>query len=499
MRYEVNPPYNDETHQLGQFDTKYPGGRLIVQGQEGLSLVSPSWRTQVGDTPFVTNSQVGLPIGLRYTWYGNLQPRLGAAWSPSSKTVVRASAGLFSVPVLGAVNYSLLGVDTSNFVQFTTSATNLLVLPNVFGGPSTSLGYPSYRRANQETLQDPRVFQWNFSVDHDLGYKTLARISYTGTRTTDLIYSPDLNQVEPNTIGYTNLTATPALRAANLKYPNFNEVLTRANGPWANYNAATFELKRRFSRDLTFDASYTFTRSFTNGLGSAPNSDSPNGEGSSGRGDNGENVLNAYDIGADYGPSPYNRKHRFVSTFVYELPFGRGQRYGGTIGRGADLLLGGWRFTGVMLAQTGPYLTPTFTGTDPSGTNPTQRSEGAFQRPDCNGTNPNTGSQSLSDYWNASVFSVPANNIGRFGTCGVGILNGPGTETFSASLGKDFHLIGERLTLRYEAQAANLFNITNYAAPNTSITGGSFGVISATQSGEQAGPRTIQMLIRILF
>ena len=214
--------------------------------------------------------------------------------------------------------------------------------------------------------------------------------------------------------------------------------------------------------------------------------------------------MNAYDIAADYGPAPYSRKHRFVSTFVYELPFGRGQRFGNSLGRTGDLLIGGWRLTGVTLVQSGPFLTPTFTGPDPSGTNPSQRSEGAFQRPDCTGINPNSGNQSIYGYWNNAAFSVPGNDIGRFGTCGVGILNGPGTKTFSASLGKDFR-IGERFAVRYEAQFANLFNVTNYAAPNTQFSSGggvvnpSFGVISATQTGEQAAPRTIQMLVRFLF
>jgi hypothetical protein len=499
IRYEVNPPYNDETHQLGQFLPNVKGGELVVQGAVGLSLVSPSWKAEVGNTPFETNTQAGLPIGLRYTWYGNYQPRLGAAWNVDNKTVIHAFGGLFSVPVMGAVNYSLLGVDTSNFVEFVTSPTNPLVLPNVFSGSSASLGYPGYRRANQLNLQDPQVAQWNFTIDRDLGWNTLLRIAYTGSHTWDLLYSPDLNQLEPNTVGYAALTATPALRQENLLYPNFAEVLTRANGPWANYNAGTIELKRRFAHGLTFDNSYVYTRSLTNGLGSAPNSDSPNGEGSSGRGDNGENVLNKFDIGADYGNSPYNRRNRFVSTFVYELPFGRGKKIGGNISRAADLAIGGWRLTGITLLQTGPFLTPTYSGsTDPSGTDPGQRSEGSFERPDCVGGNPNDYAHSVNGWWNPASFAVPANLIGRFGNCGVGILTGPGTKTFSASLGKDFHL-GERVSLRYEIQASNLFNITNYAAPNTQIDGGNFGQITATQSGDQAGPRTIQMVLRFLF
>ncbi len=85
----------------------------------------------------------------------------------------------------------------------------------------------------------------------------VARASYTGSHTTNLIYKPDLNQVAPKTIGYAALVATPSLRAANLKYPNFRKVLTRDNGPSDKYNALTAELNRRFSSDLTLSNHYT--------------------------------------------------------------------------------------------------------------------------------------------------------------------------------------------------------------------------------------------------
>jgi hypothetical protein len=506
LRYEVNPPFDDETRQLGQFDRLYPGGRLITQGQGGLSLVSPSWRKQVGSTPFVTNDVAGLPITLRNTYYGNVQPRLGLAWdlTGNQKTVVRASGGIYSAPILGAVLYSLLGVNTSNFVKFDSTAQNRLIMPNPFGGSSSDLGFPGYRRANQIDLIDPRVVLWNFSLDRNLGWQTLLRLSYTGSKTTGLIYSPDLNQVKPNTGGYAALTATPALRQQNLKYPNFAEVLTRDNGPSAIYNAFTVEVSRRFAGGLTFQNTYTLAYNRTNALGSAPDSLSPNGEGVTGRGDNGGNVLNYYDIASDTGDSIFTRRHRFVSTFLYDLPIGRGKYLLSHISRGADLLVGGWKLTGITLLQTGSFLTPTFTGTDPSGTNPSQRSEGSFQRPDCvSGVNPDASNPTRDQYFNPAAFTVPANNIGRFGSCKVGILHGPGTKTFSASVGKQFKLT-EHVALGYEAQFANLFNITNLGLPNTRFANGgsanpSFGKITSTQQGEQAGPRTVQMSLRLSF
>jgi hypothetical protein len=166
----------------------------------------------------------------------------------------------------------------------------------------------------------------------------------------------------------------------------------------------------------------------------------------------------------------------------------------------ADLLIGGWSVTGVTLAQTGPWLTPFFprTTSDPSGTNPSMRSV-KEQRPDCAiGRSGYVSNPTAAQYFTATPYSIPSSNIGRFGTCGVGILQGPPTATFSMSVGKSLHF-SERLAMRYEAQFANLFNFTNYADPNMNVGSSSFGLVSQSQLSEQAGPRTIQMTLRLMF
>jgi hypothetical protein len=493
LRYEINTPPNDETHQLGNFDRNYPGGRLVIQNEE-TSLINPLWKVAVGNTPFVTASSVGLPDTLRNTYLGNIQPRLGFAWTPGSdgKTTVRASSGFYSVPVMGAVLYSLLGVDTSYYADYGATT-----FPNAFPtGLGSAAAYPGYRRANSYNLKDPKVIQWNFSVDRSIGFGTVVRASYTGSHTYNLIYSPDLNQVAPNTIGYAALIATPALRQQNLKFPNFREVLTRDNGPNDHYNALTLELNRRFAHGLTFSTNYTLANNQTNALGAAPSSAIPTG----GQGDNGGNVANYYNIAADSGNAYYTRRSRFVNTLVYDLPFGRGQKYYNGVSRAANLIVGGWRVTGATLAQTGPWETPYFPSSlsDPSGTAPSDRSV-KQQRPDCvPGQSGSLSNPTTAQFFNASAFTVPASNIGRFGTCGVGILEGPGTGTFSMSVGKTF-AITERVGLRFESQFANLFNFLNKGEPNMNVSSGSFGQITQSQLVEQAGPRTVQLHLRLQF
>lgn len=524
LRYEVNTPYQDETNQLGNFDYNYPKGRLVVNRNE---KISNAWAESVGDTlgangslptvsnrtgipgiSFVYNDAVGLPAGLRYLDTTNIQPRAGLIWKPfsSHETVIKASGGLYSVPVMGAVLYSLLGVDTSNFGSYAASP-----LATVFSGAGAVSAFPGYRRANQWDLKDPSVGQWNVAFEQNIGFRTDLKIGYTGSHTWNLIESPDLNQVAPNTTGYSALVASPALREQNTKFPNFREVLSRTNGPWANYDSLSIEANRRFARGLSFSNAYTLTFNHTNALGTAPNSAIATG----GQGDNGGNVNNVYDINSDYGNAFYDARHKLISTFVYTLPFGRGQHYLSSINPLADRLIGGWSVTGINLFHTGFWLTPYYPSGayDASGTAPSNRSV-SQQRPDVAAGVSTVGSNrcmcAAGHYFNVNAFSfpgaqpgqpAPSGPIGRFGNGGVGTLEGPNTETFSMSMGKNIPL-AEGFSLRYEAQFSNLFNFINANISNSNfmnITSAAFGQFQSSQTQSQAGPRTIQMSLRLSY
>jgi hypothetical protein len=501
LRYELNTPFTDDTNQLGQFDyfrnsSNY--GKLIYNQGEKLS---PAWVAAVGGmSHFILNTAAGLPPSLRYTDKTNIQPRLGISWSPRPGTVLRAASGMYSVPVLGAVLYSLLGIDTSNFGSFfPTSGPGSMTWANVYGGgaagpPPCPTSCPGYRRANQWNLVDPRVIQWTGTFEQNVGFRSVFKASYIGSHTYDLIYSPDLNQIPANTLGYWQY------RAANgANFPNFREVLTRANGPGDKYQAFILEFNRHFGRGLTFDNAFTLTWNRTNALGAVPSGAIPVG----GQGDNGDNVLNNFNIGHDTGNAYYDPRKKFLSTFVYELPFGRGKHFFGSSSRALDYLVGGWSVSGITLFHSGFWLTPYFPSSlsDPSGTAPSYRSV-KQQNPDCSsGVSGYLSNPTTSSYFNVNAYSVPASDIGRFGSCGVGILQAPNTATFSTSVGKTVH-IGERLAVRYEAQFANLFNVNNWGVPNLNVASSSFGQITSAQDGtpgSQAGPRSIQMALRLMF
>jgi hypothetical protein len=265
-------------------------------------------------------------------------------------------------------------------------------------------------------------------------------------------------------------------------------VTTRANDPRSRYDALGLALTRRFSDGLTFDGSYTLARHLSDAGGAVPTSFAA---------ENGATTLDLFRGDADYGNVAFTRKHRFVSTFLYQLPFGRGRRLAHDAGRGLDLLIGGWDVTGVTLLQSGPFLTPFFSNADPSGTGSTERGFTATQRPDQVGAG-TLDNPTAARYFDAAAFVRPASNIGRFGNAGVGILEGPGTRVFSMTLGKGL-VTGGTTRVRVEVAFSNLFNIENLDVPNMNVTSSAFGRITATQTVDQAGPRTIQFSVRYSF
>ena len=120
-------------------------------------------------------------------------------------------------------------------------------------------------------------------------------------------------------------------------------------------------------------------------------------------------------------------------------------------------------------------------------------------RPDIvNGVSLYPANQTPSSWLNPAAFAVPPNNVGRWGYAPVDNISGPGTQAISLSLMKSVS-IREGIRFQFGGQAANLFNHPNYAPPNTTFNTAAFGTISALQSAEGAGPRTIQVTARFMF
>jgi Carboxypeptidase regulatory-like domain/TonB dependent receptor len=503
LRYEVHPPFFDKTLQMTNFDPA--NGDVVVPNAASLKLAAPGFLEAINACPgyaglttpcthVLTAAEDNKPEHLRNTDWTKILPRLNFAYRLSEKSVVRAGFGMYDETLTGLTFYSLVGIHTANVQAFQNSITNgvaSIQFPQTVAGGIGSVpppGTEDFRTATQFNLHDPYGEQWSLSLEHQLGSNTGIRLTYTGLRSVGLLTTPDLNSVHPSTQPY-----NPALKP----YPNFRIVYQTANGAESIYNGADLVVTRRFSHGFTLQSSYTFAKNLSDAEGSG--AAGPNG---GFVGENGPFIADRFNYKYDYGDVNFTPRHRWLTTYVYELPFGNGKQFGNNMPRIANAILGGWQTMGLLLLQSGPYLTPFYFGDpthDPSGIGLYFKDPG--ERPDriCNG---NISNPTVNGYFNQACFIAPLTGLGRFGDSGVGILKGPGTVILDAGLAKSF-AIHEQLRLRFEATANNIANHANLGTPDMNTTespvGSDFGVIHGIQNAEGAGARTIQLGLRLTF
>jgi hypothetical protein len=523
-RWEYHPGYTDQYGNIGNFvqvpksgEVVYPNGfqstlapLFLASFNACPQLGSTSGPSQNGApcTPVLSASQAGLPQGLR-TAPQRVVPRVGFAWRPTAneKTVLRGGFGMYDTPSMGSIYYALTGTLQSNTATYTNIAANggpIFQWPQISTGGAGAVapfGTAYFGTANDPNWKEPYTMQWNFSIDRELGFNTGLRLSYIGQGTRDLVYAPNLNQSAPSTTFYAEqpLSARP--------YPNWGVVNDRAVGATMNYNSAQVEVTHRLRQGLTFDSTYTFAKNLADNQGPVPNHFADENAGA--------RSMDAYNLKAEYGPVWGTRRNRWLTTAVYELPFGRGHKFMSNGSRFTDALFGGWRLSNIFLIQSGPFETPSFSNGDPSGTG--SGLIGRPQHPDRIG-NGSVSNPTAAQWFNPAAFTCPGTSnwsigqpcmigdnpasdlapIGRFGNSGIGIVTGPGTVNLNTALGKAFS-ISERAKFKIEASFTNLFNHVNLADPVAAIDNPSFGQITSARGSDFGGYRTGQVSARIDF
>lgn len=533
VRWDYQPPFTDQAGNIGNFDRSIAktGAVVYPSSQAAAKLLSPGFELSVNAcpgtpnlpaagagipgvpcTPFRTAKQAGLPEGLRNDYKYNFVPRLGFAYRPfdNSNTVVRGGFGMFWAPVLGAAFYSLTGTsgtDVRTFTNISATGQPIFAWPNTRtdgSGVSTgAYGNAYFGTANAIDFKNPIMYQWNLSIDRNIGLNTGLRVSYIGEHSIHLGFSPNLNQ---STYSNTFYAAQPLTQRP---FPYWGRIESRDTGGVMGYNALQIEANRRYKNGLVFTGAYTWAKNI-NDIG-GPNPSGLGGETGNGR------ILDSLNRSENRANDYATRRHRFVSSALYELPFGKGRAFLKNANPFVDAILGGWRISSILVLQTGPFLTPSFSGGDPSGTG-----SGFYrtQRPD------RVGSGSVSsptaalwldrnsficpgrvagaaNQFNCAVGINPASDlapIGRFGNSGIGIVQGPGTINLSMGFGKTFS-IGERLKAKIEGSFTNLPDHVNLADPRLTITSGSFGSITSERSqlADFGGHRTGQVGVRLEF
>jgi hypothetical protein len=532
VRFEYHPGYTDASGQIGNFiQTPGSGGVVYPDGASGLLGISflqsfdacptaglpglasdPTSANGAACTPVETASQAGLPEGLRAT-SKRVLPRFGFAYKLTNddKTVLRGGIGSYQASTLGSVYYSLTGTlqaYTNEYPNAETASGPAFTWPATSFGTAGVAAYGTayFGTANSINWKEPYSLQWNISLERDLGRGTGLRLSYIGMKTTNLVWAPNDNQSAPSTIPY------PDQPLSRRPYPNWGVVNSRSNGATATNNQAQAEVTHRVGAGLTLDSTYTWSRNLADNQG-AGNAGSLCGETACNR------SADYYDRRMEKGNTYAPYANNWVSTVVYKLPVGRGRRFGNTDSKILDGVIGGWQTNNVLTIHSGGYLTPYFSGGDPSGTGSGYVSAmNRAQRPDRIGNF--IPSQKTAGEWIDGLgFACPGGScsigeggstpppIGRFGTSGVGIVNGPGTIDWDAGISKSFNLT-ERAKLRFEFSFVNVMNhlnlgnpdlkITDVNNPSTGLCG--FGCITSAQGLFQfAGARQGQIAVRIDF
>ncbi len=457
----------------------------MVIPSNGASITSPGFAQSISPTPILLASQVGLPDNLHYTNKLDFAPRFGFAYrlTKDGKTVIRGGYGKFIEIPLGtllATGWAIHSADQAFFNNTITNGVPALTFPSPYPSNLAVTGSQFFQQASPVNYPEAIVQEWNLTFERDLGFNTGLQLTYSGNHGSSMGLQVNLGQLPPNTIGFTAATA-----AGLLKYPLFGEVESATAGGIQNYDALTAALNKRMSSGLQFLASYTFTRNLSDAQGFAPTAFASEAGGQ---------ATSVTDFRLDYGPVAFSRTNRFQATFLYQLPFGKGRFSAGPI---VNQIINHFELAGVVLSQSGPFLTVTVSGADPAGVGFPQI-EGSGRADIVSGVSVYPATQTTSQWLNPAAFAVPVNNIGRFGDSQSGVANGPGTESISMSLLKTAQ-VKEKYKMQIGVQVANLFNHENYATPNTSFNTSAFGTITALQSAEGAGPRTLQGTFRVSF
>jgi hypothetical protein len=267
-----------------------------------------------------------------------------------------------------------------------------------------------------------------------------------------------------------------------LKFPQFTGV---SANPLADASSLYYSLQlraeKRFSRGFWVLVSFTGARMFDDSSVTNGNT-APYGNGTS---------QNALDRHSDWGLSTADVSKRMVASFVYSLPFGRGQRFGGGWHRWINGILGGWQANGIATFETGQPLTL-------SANNQTNIFSPG-ERPNSNGT-----SAKLSDGpietngliygFDTSVFSQPAAYTLGNVTRTLPDVRTPGLQNFDLSLFKDLKVL-EKYTISFRAESFNALNWVRFGTPQGSVTSASFGQITSQANT----PRMYQFALKVLF
>jgi len=483
LRYEVHTPWIERNDRQDNYNTVTQQIQYANQGGASRSLYNGVYGAK------------------------DLQPRLGFAWTPGwsgGKTVVRGAFTISSYLEGTGTNLRLPinpPFSPAEFQSLYTSqalpgstASDGIIAPASSGGTSC----PNYSCFQGALLRiwDPNVQpaisdQWNLTVQRQFGAETTLQVSYVGQRGTHLMVPFDYAQ--PVSLPSTACAKPPCTGPSPFfaNNPTLAGIASdQASGTQSNgtmdYNALQAVLQKNMGGGLQYQVAYTFSKCMSNNTGyygtwstyKQSSTASPYWQ-------------NIYNPQSEWSPCYYDSTHVLSGYAIYELPFGKGKKFGGNMNKAADAVVGGWTVSPILSWHTGFPLALYNNGTDHTGTD----SRGL--RPDCNGTNTVFGRRNFTGSGGGILWFDPSNysNAAGFGTCApqMAQLRGPGFYNWDISIQKNVQLT-ERFKLQFRGDLLNTFNHVNLCAPNTTVAQSTTGQITCAQPA-----REVQFALKLYY
>jgi hypothetical protein len=446
LRYDYATPVYDANGRASNFD--YAKGVIVPAGT------------------------AGYPKNLANTDKADFAPRIGFSYSPiqSRPLVIRAGYGrFFTFQEIRTGDPLQLAYNLPFFFE-PTFQSDVLQIPQVTLATGFPPLDPSQVSEGGVTSQDfnphTAVYDmWNLNLEYQLPGQIVISPAYVGTKGTHLQVLTDRNQIPTPSASF-DQNARP--------YPQFGPFTGITNRGNSTYHAFQLKAEKRTSHGLYFLSAYTFSKSINDQPEICCNSPWP---------------QNSYDLAAEKGLSDFDNRHRWVTSFDYELPIGKGKNFlnqGGVV----DKIVGGWHIGGIVTFRSGFPFSPAI-GFDPSNTG----TQGLLR-------SNQTGSGHLSNpspnlWFNINDFPVPdCPTTGCFGNARKNVLTGPGEKGADLSARKYFSLT-EQVRLEFRAEFFNAFNHAVFTQPDNFIDDGpgSAGVITDTVIPQ----RQIQFALKLSF
>jgi hypothetical protein len=481
LRYELTPPWTNQLNNLARVivpkimavpDGPAAGGETpyyLRQGNCQDPYAGPPPLKIRWTTVEARCNNGMLPNQLMYTSYRDFAPRIGIAYSPNSKTVVRAGWGMFYNQDIGNAYFDLARSLGGRVTLQADVGTPSLFYSNAVPGGGTAVANVPYPYAYSMSVDHFTTYsmQHLLNIQHQLTPNWALEAGYLGGLSRHLQGFLDANQGIPGTTG------SPSTRRPWKGFSNIQYVQDGGNG---YYHSLSLKATRRFSQGFNVISSYTWSKSIDT---------------TSGIRNQGNDTLypqNSYCLACERGVSAFDVPHRLVTSILYDLPAGKGRRLG-IDNAVVNTILGGWSMGGILTLQSGQPGNLNLGGLDNASTG-----SGGYDRPNATGTSPYLADPKPYRYWNKDAFVVAPQ--GQFGNVGRFAMRGPGIVLLDAEVHKQFRMpYREGHVFQFRFEAFDVLNHPNWGMPGTNIRSGNFGVVTSTSTGM----RQIQLGLKYLF